>query len=116
LIKCESLGGLGDKDESFVELMHKYGARNERRLNCVASYEAKHNIILKTVQFGTLPDIMKKKVEHANKSKCKEAPVAKTKPDAKIKTTGLALQSVKLHGRPTMRREQSSENVFWQGV
>jgi hypothetical protein len=54
IAKIRELGGLGDKAGSFVELLHQYGARNERRLNCVASYKAKRNIILKTVRLGTL--------------------------------------------------------------
>jgi hypothetical protein len=93
IAKMRELGGLGDKDESFVELLHQDGARNERRLNCVASYEAKHNSILKTVRLGTLPEVMKKKVEHANKvkRKRKEAPVIKTKPDENVKKTRLGV-------------------------
>jgi hypothetical protein len=76
-----------------VELLHQDGARNERRLNCVASYEAKHNSILKTVRLGTLPEVMKKKVEHANKvkRKNKEAPVAKTEPNKKVKMNRLCV-------------------------
>jgi hypothetical protein len=89
----ELLGELGDKDESFVEVLHQDGARNERRLNCVASYEAKHNSILKTVRLGTLPEVMKKKVEHANKvkRKRKEAPVAKTERHKNVKMNMLCV-------------------------
>jgi hypothetical protein len=93
IAKMRELGGLGDKDESLVELLHQDGARNERRLNCVASYEAKHNSILNTVRIGNLSEIMKKKGEDANKvkRKRKEAPVAKTEPDKKEKMNRLCV-------------------------
>jgi hypothetical protein len=76
-----------------VELLHQGGARNERRLNYVASYEAKHKSILKTVMLGTLLEVIKKKVEHANKVKIKrkEAPVAKTEPNKKVKMNRICL-------------------------
>jgi hypothetical protein len=50
IAKMKELGGLGDKDESFVELLHQYDTSNERRLNSVTSYEAKHNIINKVTR------------------------------------------------------------------
>jgi hypothetical protein len=60
------LQGMGDKDESFVELLHQDGARHERRLNNVPSYKAKHNSILNTTTIGALPEVARKKADHYN--------------------------------------------------
>jgi hypothetical protein len=68
--KMRELGGLGDEDESFVELLHQDGRKNERRLNCVVNYAAKHNnIIIKTMKLGIHQEVVKLKATHREKVK-----------------------------------------------
>jgi hypothetical protein len=64
IVKMRELGGLGEKSESFIELLHQDGRRNERRLNCVRSYAAKHNSIIKTTKLGIHPEVAKRKDNH----------------------------------------------------
>jgi hypothetical protein len=52
------LGGLGYKYESFVKLLHRDGRKNERNLNCVVHYAAKHNIIIKTTRLVIHPEVV----------------------------------------------------------
>jgi hypothetical protein len=77
--------GLGDKDKSFMELLHQDGSRNERRLNYATIYEAKHKSILKTIRLNSLPEVMQKKAEHYEKVSRKTRPAANAKRAVKAK-------------------------------
>jgi hypothetical protein len=71
IVKKRELCGFGDKYESFVELLHHDGRRIERRLNCVRSYAANHNRIIKTKKLGSHPEVVKRKDNHREQLKHK---------------------------------------------
>jgi hypothetical protein len=98
--KMRELQGMGDKDESFVELLHQDGARHERRLNNVPSYKAKHNSILKNTTIGALQEVARKKADHYNAVKRSR----NQSPDAVKGATGISKQD-------SVRKESKNERT-----
>jgi hypothetical protein len=59
--KMRYLMGLGDKDESYVEILHQICGTNETRLRCVANFNQKHDSIIRSVKLGQHPEVVKRK-------------------------------------------------------
>jgi hypothetical protein len=59
--KMRYLMGLGDKDESYVELLHQICGTNETRLRCVVNFNQKHDSIIRSVKLGQHPEVVKRK-------------------------------------------------------
>jgi benzoyl-CoA reductase/2-hydroxyglutaryl-CoA dehydratase subunit BcrC/BadD/HgdB len=52
---------LGDKDDSYVELLHQICGTNETWLRCVMNFNQKHASIIRSVKLGQNPKVVKRK-------------------------------------------------------
>jgi hypothetical protein len=59
--KMRDVKGLGDKDESYVELLHQICGINEMRLRYVVNSCQKHASIIKFFKLGQHPEVVKRK-------------------------------------------------------
>jgi hypothetical protein len=59
--KMRYLMGLGDKDESYTELLHQICGTNETRLRCAVNFNQKYGSILRSIKLGQHPKVVNRK-------------------------------------------------------
>jgi hypothetical protein len=78
ILKLQYLMGLGDKDESYVDILHQICGTNAMMLRCVVNFNQKHGSIIRSVKLGQHPKVVKRKEQVRVYTMCKFKDLDKT--------------------------------------